>query len=252
MIARRRSWRFWLVLAATLAGMALTFSLGRWQIGRAAQKEALQSAIALKEQQTPLSAHVLSEPLPPERARELLHRLVTIRGTWLPEFTIYLDNRQMAGRQGFDVLTPLRLAGSNAVVLVQRGWAPRSFVDRTALPAVQTPPGLVEFQGRIAMSPPRLYALGEEGRGIIRQNLDLEAFRRETGLPLVDVSVLQIGPPSEGLLREWAQPSTGVEKHYGYAFQWFGLCTLIGLLFLWFQFKPAVVRLFSSRKPHDS
>lgn len=252
MSARRRSWRFWLVLAATLASMALTFSLGRWQLSRAAQKEAIQAAIVLREQQAPLDGKTLSKPLSPEQAMEWQHRLVELRGTWLPEFTVYLDNRQMSGRQGFDVLTPLRLADSDAVVVVQRGWVPRSFMDRTALPSVETPPGLVQFGGRIALSPPRLYALGEEGRGAIRQNLDLEAFRDETGLPLADVTVLQIGPPSEGLLREWPQPSAGVEKHYGYAFQWFGLCTLIGLLFLWFHLKPAVVRLFSSRKPHDS
>lgn len=232
--------------------MAVTFSLGRWQLDRAAQKEALHAAIVLREQQAPLDAKALAAPLTRVQAEELLHRLVTVRGTWLPEFTVYLDNRQMSGRQGFDVLTPLRLAESDAVVVVQRGWAPRSFVDRTTLPPVETPQGSVEFTGRIAPSPPRLYALGEDGRGVIRQNLDLEAFRGETGLPLARVTVLQIGPPSEGLRREWPQPTAGVEKHYGYAFQWFGLCALIGLLYLWFHLKAAVFRLFSSRKPHDS
>ena len=52
--------------------------------------------------------------------------------------------------------------------------------------------------------------------------------------------VLQTGAPSEGLRRDWPEPTTGVDKHYGYAFQWFGLCALIALLFLWFQ----VVRPF--------
>jgi surfeit locus 1 family protein len=37
------------------------------------------------------------------------------------------------------------------------------------------------------------------------------------------------------LLREWPQAATGVEKHYGYAFQWFGLALLIALLYVWFQ-----------------
>ena len=235
MIARLRSWRFWLVLAATLAGMALTFSLGRWQLGRAAEKEAMQAAIALRGELVPLSGQILSEPLSVDNVKELLHRRITLRGTWLPEFTVYLDNRQMSGRQGFDVLTPLRLAQSEAVVLVQRGWAPRSFVDRTALPVVETPSGLVEFQGRIAPSPPRLYALGEDGRGVIRQNLDLDAFRLETGLPLASLVVWQTGEPSDGLLRQWPEPNSGVDKHYGYAFQWFGLCALIALLVLWFQ-----------------
>jgi surfeit locus 1 family protein len=44
-----------------------------------------------------------------------------------------------------------------------------------------------------------------------------------------------VGAASEGLLREWPQAATGVEKHYGYAFQWFGLALLIALLYVWFQ-----------------
>ena len=220
---------------ATLAGMAVTFSLGRWQLSRAAYKEALHAAIVLREQQPPLSGQTLAGPLSAAQIDELLHRQITLRGAWLPERTVYLDNRQMNGRQGFDVLTPLRLAGTDAVVLVQRGWAPRNFTDRTALPQVDTPGGEVEVTGRIAPSPPRLYSLGEEGGGVIRQNLDLNAFRIETGLPLANVTVLQTGSPSQGLSRDWPEPTAGVEKHYGYAFQWFGLCTLIGLLFLGFQ-----------------
>jgi surfeit locus 1 family protein len=47
--------------------------------------------------------------------------------------------------------------------------------------------------------------------------------------------VVQTGEASEGLLREWPQPVAGVEKHYGYAFQWFGLGTLITMLYVWFQ-----------------
>ncbi|MEY2953531.1 MAG: hypothetical protein RLZZ401_1618, partial [Pseudomonadota bacterium] len=41
-----------------------------------------------------------------------------------------------------------------------------------------------------------------------------------------------------GLSREWPEPSLGIEKHYGYAFQWFGLCGLIAALYVWFQLIP--------------
>ena len=71
--------------------------------------------------------------------------------------------------------------------------------------------------------------------GPIRQNLDLSAFRVETGLPLLEASLLQTGAASEGLLRDWAAPNLGVETHYGYAFQWFSLCALVMGLYFWFQ-----------------
>ncbi|MCY1535783.1 hypothetical protein D9M68_712030 [compost metagenome] len=88
------------------------------------------------------------------------------------------------------------------------------------------------------MAPPpgKLYQLGEAGKGAIRQNVDLGGFAEETGLNLLAVSVQQTGASPEGLLREWPRAALGVDKHHGYAFQWFGLCALAGLLYIWFQF----------------
>ena len=37
-------WKRWLVLAVAAAGVAITFSLGLWQLGRADEKTALQDA----------------------------------------------------------------------------------------------------------------------------------------------------------------------------------------------------------------
>ena len=50
--------------------------------------------------------------------------------------------------------------------------------------------------------------------------------------------MLQSGPvlPDDGLRREWPAPDTGVAKHQGYAFQWFGLSTLVVILYVWYQF----------------
>ena len=59
--------------------------------------------------------------------------------------------------------------------------------------------------------------------------------RRETGLPLLELSVQQSGSENDGLLRDWPVVASGVEKHHGYAFQWFALCALIALLYVWFQ-----------------
>lgn len=229
------AWRRALVWAVALAAMALTASLGRWQLSRAAEKEASQAAVAERQRLPALDGASLAQALSDDQARELLHRAITLRGQWLADRTVFLDNRPMARQTGFYVLTPLRLTGSDRVVLVQRGWAPRHQVDRSLLPPVQTPTGEVQVSGRIAAHPPRVYQLGQEQGGAIRQNLDLDAWRAETGLPLAPVLVVQTGAASDGLQRDWPEAASGVEKHYGYAFQWFGLCTLIGLLLLWFQ-----------------
>ena len=176
----------------------------------------------------------------------LVHRTVALTGQWLPQYTVFLDNRQMNGRPGFFVLTPLQLQDSHAVVLVQRGWVARNFQDRMALPAVDTPDGVVQLQGRVAPAPSKLFELDagitEPGFSRIRQNLDLETFSAETGLALTRLTVLQTGPASEGLLREWPAIRSGVEKHYGYAFQWFGLSSLVVILYVWFQLVRPFIR----------
>jgi len=225
--------RFWLLTLGALTGVALTLSLGRWQLSRAAEKQALQAAIEARRRLPALDGQALSAADP---LAALVHRQIRLRGRWLSPHTVFLDNRQMHGRPGFFVLTPLQLEGSATVVLVQRGWVPRNFVDRSALPQIATPQGLVAIEGRIAPPPSKLYEFrGAEG-GAIRQNLDLAEFSAETRLPLLGLSVLQTGAPGDGLQREWPEAGSGVEKHYGYAFQWLGLSSLIAILYVWFQF----------------
>ena len=232
MISVWYSRRFWLLTLAAALVAGTTFSLGQWQLRRAAQKEAIQAAIDAKKVLPALDGRALAAI---KNIVNEFYRPVDVQGVWQASQTVYLDNRPMNGRAGFWVLTPLVLQGSGQVIVVQRGWAPRDFSDRTRLPEVLTPTGLVTVQGLIAPPPSKLYEFKGVESGPIRQNLDLNAFRRETGLPLLDASLHQTGPASEGLLREWAPPNLGVDKHYGYAFQWFGLCTLVLGLYAWFQ-----------------
>jgi surfeit locus 1 family protein len=232
----QRRQRTLLIVLVTLLGVAITCSLGFWQLRRAAAKEVLQTQLIQRGALPALEGQSLGQlGDTPENRSGLIHRAVQLQGQWLTDKTLFLDNRQMKGRVGFFVMTPLQLTGSKAVILVQRGWAPRHFTQRTELPEVVSPTGEVAIRGRIAPAPSKLYELGASEEGPIRQNLDLDALRQETGLALLEITVVQTGDPSEGLLREWPQPLTGVEKHYGYAFQWFGLSALITMLYVWFQ-----------------
>ncbi len=239
--------RFWCIALAALVAALATASLGRWQLQRAAQKEALQAAMDRRAALPPLDAAQLAAALNAKEgdaAEALLHRRARLRGQWVPQATVFLDNRQMQGRPGFFVVTPLRLSTQPPVVVaVQRGWVPRDFQDRTRLPEVPTPAGEVEVEGRIAAPPSHLYEPGgtaaPEGSSRIRQNLDLAAYGAEHGLAaLAPLSLQQTGSDDagpQGLRRGWPAIDSGVAKHYGYAFQWFGLCGLVLILYVWFQ-----------------
>src|SRR5690606_12515982 len=234
--------------------------LGRWQLNRAAEKTALHETMQARSRQPALRNEGLACYEAELQAQ--LQRKVTLQGRWLPQHTVWLDNRPMSGRAGLLVLTPLRLEPAPdasglarrcaPVVLVQRGWVPRNFVDRTQVAPVPTPEAVVTVTGRLAWPPSRLMALGSgasqpdgpegEGvRGAIRQNVDLASLSAQWGVALRPGSVQQTEdeqpppPGGTGLLREWWQPAADVGRHNAYAAQWFALAALMAGLYLWFQ-----------------
>ena len=247
---RPSSRRLW-VLVAALVAAGVTARLGWWQLDRARQKLDLHAKILARADQPPLSPSALANDVATAATQH--YRNTVLRGRWLADRTVYLDNRQMNARQGFYVVTPLQLAPGD-VVLVQRGWVPRDFNDRSRLPQLTSPRGEVLVPGRLAPPPGQLLALAGDDRSVIRQNLDMAAFAKDLGQHLRPLSLQQMaaeqvvpeasaaseGPVRDGLLRQWPAVAVDVGKHQGYAFQWFALCALVIGLTAWFQFiSPA-------------
>jgi surfeit locus 1 family protein len=234
-----RSRAFAWVTLAMLVGVAVTVRLGFWQLSRADQKQAIHAAVMAQQSAPVLSTETLLAQ--PELFKQM-HRRVALQGKWLPEHTVYLDNRPMQGRAGFWVVTPFAL-NNDTTVLVQRGWIPRNSLDRTQLAPIETPLGPVRLEGRLAPAPSPLLSLAGTQEDIsaasrtskIRQNLDFDQMTAQTGVDFA-ATVLQTDPPSDGLLREWLEISAGVEKNHAYAFQWFALAAVQLMLYLWFQF----------------
>jgi surfeit locus 1 family protein len=229
-----------LIIAVAALALALgTARLGFWQLDRAAQKRALADSIAARQAEPPLPAAELADN--EAGARQQVHRRTVLRGRWLAEHTVLLDNRQMNKRPGFFVLTPLELADGSAVV-VQRGWLPRDPADRTRAVVPALVPGEVEVAGRLAPPPSRLLELGSPApaeSGPIRQNLDLAAFSAELRRRLRPLSLQQDKPAAasgnDALQRDWPEAAVDLHKHHGYAFQWFALSALTVALYVWFQ-----------------
>ncbi len=237
----KASFRFWLITLATLLGVGTTLALGHWQYGRGVTMQEQDAALARQGRLAPMSnAGLLALSVP----AQAVHRSTRLRGHWLGQRTVFLDNRPMNGKAGLIVLTPLRLEGSASVVMVQRGWAQRNFLNRSALPPVASPLELVEIEGRIAPWPSKLYELDGSGSGAIRQNLDWAQFRAESGLPTLEVTIKQTNAAADGLSRDWPEAQVTLRKHFGYALQWWGISALLIFLYVWFQ----IVRRFSARR----
>lgn len=218
------------VLVAAAAGIAATVSLGNWQTRRAEHKLALQARWDAAERAAPIevSARDLAEL--PRRAP----LRVKLRGRFAHGQTVWLDNRMMDGRAGFFVVTPLRIEGTEIAVLVMRGFVARDPTDRQRLPAIGQADGEVALEGLALAQTPRLLELGTAPPSgplpAIWQNLDYAAFEQASGQRVARIVVQQTSDGGDGLARHWPRPSTGVEKHRGYALQWYALAALLAVL----------------------
>lgn len=223
-------------LLAGIAGVALTISLGNWQTRRGDEKAARQAQWdeALARAPTPIAGPDDASGV----ARNLPQR-VEMNGTLVTEASVYIDNRLVDGVAGFQVITPVAVAEDMPWILVNRGWSARSMADRTRLPAAPIASAPLRVEGIAVPHVPRALEIGERGGplGGIWQNLDFEAYERASGRRVARFVVQQTSDTGDGLRRVWARPDAGVDKHRGYAFQWYSLAALITVLTLYFGGK---------------
>lgn len=162
-------------------------------------------------------------------------RRVLVRGEFVNSWNVYLDNRPYKGAAGFYVLTPLKIAGSDLHVLIARGWVKRDAADRAKLPAIAAPAGIVDVEGIVRRDAGHVLQLGKAEPlrpGAIVQNADTLQFELAAGLKMQPFVIEQTNDAQDSLTRDWPRPSTGVEKHRGYAFQWYALAATALIFFV--------------------
>lgn len=224
---RPRGW----ALAAAAVACAAFVALGNWQARRADEKRALAARL----EAPPLDVSLA------DLAAPLAGRRIVARGSFVAERTVLLANRLRRGRPGYEVLSPLRLAGSERHVLVNRGWI--AGPPGAPPPEVRTPQGEVRLEGlALERLPQALEASAAPQSTRVRQNLDIAAFAKETGLRLAPFVLEQHSPADDGLLREWRAPDSGVATHDSYALQWYSLAVLAVALFVVLSFSRVAPR----------
>jgi hypothetical protein len=108
----------WATLAVVL-GLALLIRLGFWQLDRLAERRAANAHLVAQLEMPPLN--LTGQPLAPAGV-DL--RRANVRGSYDFAQEMVLRNRAFDGAPGVHLITPLRIAGSDTAVLVDRGWIP--------------------------------------------------------------------------------------------------------------------------------
>lgn len=218
--------------ALTVLLLAVFISLGRWQWGRAEQKEALARGFAAgAEEAQPLGA--LSTATLPRYA------VVSVTGEWDAARQFLLDNRTRDGRAGYEVLTPLRLADGRWL-LVNRGWLPFEG-RRDRLPEVATGlvPGAVTLRGRLDELPTAGLASGRAAPALSGAWPRVTSFPQTAQLAAalggvrLEPRVLSLDASAPaGYRRDWRPFVKGPEQNISYAVQWWSFGVLLLVLFV--------------------
>lgn len=217
---------------ATLLVLPLLLALGFWQLDRAEQKAELQADFQARNQQPIL---ILNRAADRDQAETWYWRRVRLRGEYLHR-NYLLDNQTHAGTPGYRLYTPLRLANTDDVVLVERGWRPLG-PDRRHVPEINTRQGTIEIEGRVAPPPAAGLMLAEHrieqlAPGIFRlQRIEPAELAEHGGTVLLPYIVRQDetgrGQDDPALATE----GFGRERHLGYAFQWFALAATLLVIY---------------------
>lgn len=211
--------------------IAVFVHLGNWQAGKASRQRELQAQLDQRSHESFLS--VGSAALDPVAD---VFRPVTVRGQYLPEYQILLDNQVLGDRAGYHVLTPLRIEATSDLIVVNRGWVPAS-PSRNTVPALSVPTGPVEIRGELVTPPKPRYlaqappqALGKPWPTLWQavDVKDLESRLQQRVAPLF----VQLDPnASGGYERRWPRLDARVGMHQSYAYQWYGLAILVGVIY---------------------
>lgn len=213
--------------------LGLLIGLGQWQLDRAAEK---RSALAARADATDAPVMALNDR-PASLARHE-YRRATAEGRYDTDHQFLLDNQVQDGRIGYRVLTPLRLTGRDAAVLVQRGFVPIAGSRQTLpeLPPVDSP---ARVSGRIGSGPSVGMRLGEAADGSgdwprRLQYIDFEAMNAMLDYPLSDYVLVEGSLSTDAVARRSDRDAWrfGPERHQGYAVQWFSLAAALTVIWL--------------------
>lgn len=219
--------RLWLTLFVILAALVCC-RLGFWQIDRLQQRQARNALINARMAQPEVSLEQV-----PNSPDDYEYLPVVVRGVYDTEQEVLQRLRELDGVPGMNVITPLRVSGTDRVVLVDRGWLPLSLTDRESRKEYAET-GEVEVHGIVRRSQagiggPKDPPLREgETRRDAWFRVDVEAIEQQVGYPLEPFYIVQQPRPDDPFLpARTATTDTGSGPHLNYIIQWFGFAVIL-------------------------
>lgn len=219
------------VPAAAVLLAAMMIKLGFWQLDRSefkAQKQMIMNA-RLNQDTRQLPASLVD-------IDQWQYYKVKVEGEYVPDLGFLVDNVVHDSIAGINTITPLRISGSDTLILINRGWSQWGS-DRTFLPRIDTPEGSVSLTGILVPAPEDpFYLKNPDASGEDKQlwsQLDLQRFKTFSGNPVQPLILLLDKDQPGSFTHTWQfQGDTWIARHKAYAFQWFALAFTLVIIMI--------------------
>ena len=218
--------RFYIPASLIVATLALLISLGFWQLDRADEKRAIEDKIAIANSAN-VELVVSTELL---KDKEYYH--VRLQGSYVDDKQFIYDNQIVDQISGYYVLTPFVLNGDSKTVLINRGfiaWNGR----RDKLADIDVEGEITEVKVQISKPVKRMELKAVEITAefpVLIQAIDLDVMSAIASLDFISVVGLLSPEYENGFVRQW-EPYTGsIERHVGYAIQWFLMAFVLAFI----------------------
>ena len=212
-----------LLIAATCAFLV---SLGFWQLDRADEKRSIEASI--KKANTGTVELIVSE----DNLEDKEYYEVRLQGNYLNDKQFIYDNQIVDQASGYYVLTPFVLSDQSKAILINRGFIPWNgrrdkladiFIEQDAREAK------VQISKPIKRMELKSSDIGSEFPVLI-QAINLEEMAAIAGVDFSNVIGLLDPSSSDGYVRKWKPYTGSIEKHIGYAIQWFLMALVLAII----------------------
>ena len=218
--------RFFIPAFLIIATLALLISLGFWQLDRADEKRAIEDQIAnanANDVELITDVDLLSE-------KEYYH--VRLQGSYIKDKQFIYDNQIVDQISGYYVLTPFVLKGDSRAILINRGFIPWNG-RRDQIADIDIGAKIAEVKVQISKPVKRMELKASEitqDFPVLVQALDVDEMSIIASLDFANIVGL-LSPESEnGFVRKWDPYTGSIERHIGYAIQWFLMALVLSII----------------------
>lgn len=217
--------------AFVIVGASVMIALGIWQLNRLKERRAHNAQIAARMSRPPIA--ITGGPLGDVSSLEYRPGVVT--GVYDFSQEVVIRNRSFNEAAGVHLLTPLRIAGSDQAILIDRGWIPYTAADRQMRTAYATLTDAVTVTGLIRPSQPRPSPIAPRDPTPVPGSrldawfwVDISQIQQQVPYPLMPIFIEQAPGPDPRAL-----PAAGYDveltdgPHLSYAIQWFSFTAIL-------------------------